>query len=68
MRNLLSVLEPHSMGSLGHQHYTKKLSPKIALQFKVLRESEAMLPKFILLITSVYTIFQVLDISQTWEF
>ena len=34
-----------SMDSLGHQHCAKKLSPKIALHFKVLCESKAMLPK-----------------------
>ena len=45
VRNSLSALEPHSMDSLGHQHCAKKLSPKIALHFKVLCESKAMLPK-----------------------
>ena len=35
------MLETHSMDSLGHQHRTKKLSPKIALHFKVLCESKA---------------------------
>ena len=39
------MLEPRSMDSLGNQQHTKKLSPKIALHFKVLRESKAMLPK-----------------------
>ena len=39
MRNSLSSLVLHSMDSLGHQHRTKKLSPKIALHFKVLCES-----------------------------
>ena len=38
------LLEPHSTDSLGHQHSTKKLSPKIALHFKVLCESKATLP------------------------
>ena len=32
------------MDSLGHQHRTKKLSPKIALHFKALCESKATLP------------------------
>ena len=45
VRNLLSALEPHSMDSLGHQHHANKLSPKIALHFKVLCESKATLPK-----------------------
>ena len=44
LSSLLSTLEPHSMDSLGHQHRTKKLSPKIALHFKVLCESKATLP------------------------
>ena len=39
------VLEPCSTDSLGHQHYAKKLSPKIALHFKVLCESKTTLPK-----------------------
>ena len=43
------MLEPHSMDSLGHQHCAKKLSLKIALHFKVLCESKAMLPLFLLL-------------------
>ena len=43
VRNSLSALEPHSMDSLGHQHCAKKLSPKIALHFKVLCESKATL-------------------------
>ena len=38
VQNSLSTLEPHSMDSLGHQHCTKKLSPKIALHYKVLCE------------------------------
>ena len=41
LRNSLSVLEPHSMDFLGHQHCAKKLSPKIALHFKVLCKSKA---------------------------
>ena len=45
VRKLLCMLEPHSMDSLGHQHCTKKLSPKIVLHFKVLCESKAALPK-----------------------
>jgi len=32
------------MDSLGNQHHAKKLSPKIALHFKVLCESKATLP------------------------
>ena len=44
VRNLLSTLEPHSMDSLDHQHSAKKLSPKIALHFKVLCKSKATLP------------------------
>ena len=44
VRNSLSALQPHSMDSLGHQHRAKKLSPKIALHFKVLCESKATLP------------------------
>ena len=32
----LSVLEPHRMDSLGHQHGAKEPSPKITLHFKVL--------------------------------
>ena len=32
------------MDSLGHQHCAKKLSPKIALHFKVLFKSKATLP------------------------
>ena len=47
VRNSLSTLEPCSMDSLGHQHLTKKLSPKIVLHFKVLCQSKAMLPKFV---------------------
>ena len=43
VQNSLSALESRSMDSLGHQHRTKKLSPKIALHFKVLCESKAML-------------------------
>ena len=35
------------MDSLGHQHRAKKLSPKIALHFKVLCESKTTLPKMI---------------------
>ena len=46
VRNLLSAFEPHSMDSLGHQHWAKKLSPNIALHFKVLYESKATLPIF----------------------
>ena len=42
--NSLSVLEPYSTDSLGHQHWAKKLSPKIALHFEVLCESKATLP------------------------
>ena len=38
------MLEPRYMDSLGHQHCTKKLSPKITLHFKVLCESKATLP------------------------
>ena len=38
------MLEPRSTDSLGHQHCTKKLSPKIALHLKVLCESKAMIP------------------------
>ena len=49
MQNSLSALEPSSMDSLGHQHRAKKLSPKIALHFKVLFESKAMIPFFKLL-------------------
>ena len=49
MRNSLSVLEPHSMDSLGHPNCTKKLSPKITHHFKVLCESKAMLPMYIFL-------------------
>ena len=44
VQNSLSMLEPSSMDSLGHQHHAKKLSPKIALHFKVLCESKATLP------------------------
>ena len=33
VRNSLSVLEPHSMDSLCHQHRAKKLRPKIS-EFK----------------------------------
>ena len=44
VRNSLSVLEPHRMDSLGHQHHAKKLSPQIALHFKVVCESKATLP------------------------
>ena len=44
VQNSLSVLEPHSMDFQGHQHCAKKLSPKIALHFKVLCESKATLP------------------------
>ena len=44
VQNSLSTLELCSTDSLGHQHRTKKLSPKIALHFKVLCESKAMLP------------------------
>ena len=44
VQNSLSMLEPHSMDSLGHQHHAKKLRPKIALHFKVLCESEATIP------------------------
>ena len=44
VRNSLSVLEPCSTDSLGHQHCAKKLSPKIALHFKVLCKSKATLP------------------------
>ena len=44
LRNSLSAFEPHSMDSLGHQQHVKKLSPKIALHFKVLCESKATLP------------------------
>ena len=47
VQNSLSALEPRSMDYLGHQHHTKKLKPKIALHFKVLRKSKAMLPIFI---------------------
>ena len=47
VRNLPSALEPHSMDSLGHQHYTKKLSLNIALHFKVLCESKATLPYYL---------------------
>ncbi len=46
MWNSLSVLEPHNMDSLGHQHCAKKLSSKIALYFKVLCESKATLPLY----------------------
>ena len=35
--------EPCSTDSLGHQHHAIKLSPKIAIHFKVLCESKAML-------------------------
>ena len=38
------MLEPGSTDSLGHQHCTKKLSPKIALHFKVLCKNKAALP------------------------
>ena len=44
VRNSLSELEHHSTDSLIHQYCTQKLSPKIALHFKVLCESKAMLP------------------------
>ena len=44
VRNSLITLEPCSTDSLGHQHHTKKLSPKIALHFKVLCKSKATLP------------------------
>ena len=44
VRNSLSIPEPCSTDSLGHQHHTEKLSPKIALHFKVLCESKAMQP------------------------
>ena len=44
VQNSLSALEPHSMDSLGHQHHTKVLSPKITLHFKVLCKSKATLP------------------------
>ena len=44
VQNSLGVLEPCSMDSLGHQQHAKKLSPKIALHFKVLCESKATLP------------------------
>ena len=43
VRNSLSALEPHSTDSLGNQHRAKKLSPKIALHFKVLCKSKATL-------------------------
>ena len=46
VQNSLSALEPHSTDSLYRQHHTKKLSPKIALHFKMLCESKAMLPMF----------------------
>ena len=46
VRNSPSVLEPHSRDSLGQQPCAKKLSPKIALHFKVLCESKATLPRF----------------------
>ena len=32
----------------GHQYHAKKLSPKIVLYFKVLWESKATLPKYVL--------------------
>ena len=54
VRNSLSSLEPHSMDSLGHQHYAKKLNPKIALHFKVLSESKTMLP-YMYIIQGSYT-------------
>ena len=41
-----SALEPRSMDFLGHQQHAKKLSPKIALHFKVLCEGKATLPLF----------------------
>ena len=44
VQNSLGPLEPRSIDSLGHQHHAKKLSPKIALPFKVLCESKATLP------------------------
>ena len=50
--------QPRSMDSLGHQHRTKKLCPKIARHFKVLGESKAMLP----MITYSHFIF-----NQSWQ-
>ena len=47
VQHSLSVLEPSSMDSLGHQHHAKKLRPKIPLHFKLLCESKAMLPKIV---------------------
>ena len=44
VQNSLSALEPCSTDTLGHQHQTKKISPKFALDFKVLCENKAMLP------------------------
>ena len=42
VQNSLNALEPCSMDSVGrHQNCAKKLSPKIALHFKVLCESNA---------------------------
>ena len=46
VRNSLSTLEPCSADCLGHQHHANKLSPKIALHFKVLCESKATLLYF----------------------
>ena len=46
VRNSLSMLERHSMDSLGHQHRAKKLSPKFSLYFKVLCESKETLLLF----------------------
>ena len=48
------------MDYLGHQHRTKKLSPKIALYFKVLYKSKAMLP----LIPYIAIFFQIFAHSE----
>ena len=62
------MLEPHRMDSLGHHHHAKKLSPKIALHFKVLCESKATLPigflKEEFRITPQSTLED--DVCQTW--
>ncbi len=46
VRNSQSILAPHSIDSMGQQHRTKKISPKITLHFKVLCESKATVPNF----------------------
>ena len=47
VQNSLTALEHHSMDFLGHQHRTKKLSPKIAHHFNVLCKSKATLRRYL---------------------